>query len=378
MITNTHTTLSLVGDDNVPLFTSRYLATIDCLPENATRLDKKGISQFNQLFSLVPQTSSALAAHSKHIVHCNIELDKLILRKDGTGSLGITRNPNNGQFTEHVSLNSADKLKNVVNTGLLLNIASTIVAQKHLADINEKLEEIAAVVNEIHEFQKNERGTKIAAFHKMLCLAGATLAKGENVSPLTLQTLSNSKQEIHGIALHLKKDFTASVEKLRQFDSTSLFGSDAIRQKLQDAINGQSRLFKEYMLSMQCLLMANLVLYYQDDFRAEFKDEAEQIMSELTASDGIESTWKLSQQKIKFQLSRMKPLFERKISTDANARLVEIHVKKAGDLLASSKELLTTLNQRLELAPVGAFLEIENGRVVGGVLATSHSTDVIT
>lgn len=365
------TALSLVDDEKIPVLTSTQITTIDCLPENAAHLDEKGISQFNQLLGLIPQTSSTLASTSKHIVHCNIALDRLIVRKDGSGRLGMTRNPDNAQFTEHVSLNSADKLKNVVNTGLLLNIASTIVAQKHLADINEKLEVIATVVNDIHEFQKNERITKVEAFHKRLCLVGAILAKGEKISQFTLQTLSDSKQEIHGIALHLKKDFAACIEKLRQFDSTSLFGSDTICQKLQGAINELSNLFKEYMFSMQCLLMANLLLYYQDDFRAEFKYEAEHLMSELVVSDGIEATWRITQQKIKFQLSRMKPLFERKLSTEANATLVEINLKKVGEVLASGKELLSTLNQRLDLTQVGALLEVENGRVLRGVLVSA-------
>ena len=191
MTTNTYSAVSLVDDDNFPVLTARPIPTIDGLPENALRLDEKGISQFNQMLSIIPQASSTIAAHSKHIVHCNIAFDHLMVRKDGTGSLGMTRNAANGQITGHVSLNPAEKLKSVVNTGLLLNIASTIVAQKHLADINEKLEKIVAVVNEIHDIQKDERSAKIAAFHQTLCQAGATLAKGGAVSEFTLQTLSN-------------------------------------------------------------------------------------------------------------------------------------------------------------------------------------------
>ncbi|KQN57429.1 hypothetical protein AB6869_12405 [Rahnella rivi] len=375
MTTNSDSALLLVDDDNFPVLTARSIPTIDSLPENTLRLDEKGISQFNQMLSLIPQASSTIAAHSKHIVHCNIAFDRLMVRKDGTGSLGMTRNAANGQITEHVSLNPAEKLKSVVNTGLLLNLASTIVAQKHLADINEKLEKIVEVVNKIHAFQQDERSTKIAAFHQMLCQAGTTLAKGDAVSEFKLQTLSNSKQDIHGIALHLKKNIETSVAKLDSFDSTSLFGSNDIRDDLKGIIDEQSRLFKEYIFSMQCLMMANLILYYQDDLRQEFKDEAEWLMKEIAAAGGVQDIWKQSQQKIMFQLSRMRPLFERAVSTEANARHVEIHARKSGDALMSGTALLASLNQRLEPMAVDALLEIENGKVVGGVLVDAGLPD---
>lgn len=209
----------------------------------------------------------------------------------------------------------------------------------------------------------------------MLCQAGTTLAKGDAVSEFTLQTLSNSKQDIHGIALHLKKNIETSAAKLDSFDSTSLFGSNDIRDDLKEIIDEQSRLFKEYIFSMQCLMMANLILYYQDDLRQEFKDEAERLMKEIAAAGGVQDIWKQTQQKITFQLSRMKPLFERAVSTEANARYVEIHAKKSGDALMSGTALLASLNQRLEPMAVGALLEIENGKVVGGVLVDAGLSD---
>ena len=166
----------------------------------------------------------------------------------------------------------------------------------------------------------------------------------------------------------MKKNIETSTTKLDRFDSTSLFGSNDIRKDLKEIIDEQSRLFKEYIFSMQCLMMANLILYYQDDLRQEFKDEAERLMKEIAATGGVQDIWKQSQQKIMFQLSRMKPLFERTVSTEANARHVEIHARKSGDILMSGTTLLESLNQRLEPMPVGALLEIENGKVVGGVL----------
>ncbi|EPB4256539.1 hypothetical protein ACR3FX_001069 [Yersinia enterocolitica] len=61
----------------------------------------------------------------------------------------------------------------------------------------------------------------------------------------------------------------------------------------------------------------------------------------------------------------MKPLFERKVSTQGNARFVEIHLKKFGDALLSGTSLLASLNQRLELAPVGTLLDIDNVKILG-------------
>ncbi|HAB73487.1 MAG TPA: hypothetical protein DCE46_04870, partial [Pantoea sp.] len=60
---------------------------------------------------------------------------------------------------------------------------------------------------------------------------------------------------------------------------------------------------------------------------------------------------------------------------EANARYVEIHAKKSGDALMSGTALLASLNQRLEPMAVGALLEIENGKVVGGVLVDAGLSD---
>ena len=77
-----------------------------------------------------------------------------------------------GKFgvTENVRIFEANTLKQVINSGVIFNLASTVVAQKHLADINEKLKEIQKGINEIRHFQEDERRSKIDATVKLLNL----------------------------------------------------------------------------------------------------------------------------------------------------------------------------------------------------------------
>lgn len=80
---------------------------------------------------------------------------------------------------------------------------------------------------------------------------------------------------------------------------------------------------REYLLGMQCLLLANLILFTKHNGNKEFVLAAQDYVQELQAEQGLLSQWEQMQRKVAFHLSKMKPLFERSSSTQANAVLVE-------------------------------------------------------
>lgn len=325
------------------------------------------ITQFNHWLGSIPSASSAVAGNSKHLLICEVEFDKLMKAKDGTGSLGMVLKSGSTKFESHPIMNEADKLKTLVNTGLLLNLVSNLVAQQHLADINKKLEEIHSGVQKLIEFNNIERISKIQAFYEKLQQVGLLISNDSEVNGITLQTISNSKQEVRGLVLHLKSDFAEQYKKIDQFDSSSLFGSDDLRRKMEDVVEELGRLYKQYMLGMQCIVMANLILYFKGDCKDEFAFECATLAAELKSPNGVIHNWEKVQRSISFHLRKMKPLFEFKSSTQANAQLVEKSVQKVGSVLKIDSGMLLDLTKRINASKKQKImLEVESGKVVRG------------
>lgn len=349
------------------------LIKIDWLNAQPSDFQKTGdvndsnITQLNHWLGSIPSVSSAVAGNSRHLMICEVEFDKLMKAKDGTGSLGMVRKSGSTQIGSHPIMNEADKLKTLINTNLLLNLVSNLVAQQHLADINNKLEEIHSGVQKLIEFNNNERISKIQAFYEKLQQVGWLISNGNEVNEITLQTISNGKQEVRGLVLHLKSDFAEQYKKIDQFDSSSLFGSDDLRCKLERMIEELGRLYKEYMLGMQCLVMANLILYLKSGCKEEFAFDGATLAAELESQNGVELNWKKVQRCISFHLGKMKPLFEFKSSTQANAQLVEKSVQKVGSVLKIDSGMLLDLTKRINASKKQKImLEVESGKVVRG------------
>ncbi|WP_141689751.1 MULTISPECIES: hypothetical protein [Aeromonas] len=110
------------------------------LSKASNELDPKNISQFNHLLSSLPAT--ATAGNSPQLMTCSIDFNRLTQARDGSGALGSVIDPETNKFVAQARFHEADNLKNMVNTNLIFNLASQILAQKHLADINERLHAI--------------------------------------------------------------------------------------------------------------------------------------------------------------------------------------------------------------------------------------------
>lgn len=79
--------------------------------------------------------------------------------KDSPGFRGFSLGEKG--IKEHAVLLNPDKLIHLVNTDVLLNIASVVLAKKHLADISQNLTEIIEAVREVSAFQNNAQKSEI-------------------------------------------------------------------------------------------------------------------------------------------------------------------------------------------------------------------------
>lgn len=365
--------LDIQDENNQPLMALRIAEKNLLNTETQTlELGAENISQLNHFLSLIPSSVSAAAGNSKQLMTCSFDYSKLIQAKDGSGAIGGVFAEGSTQIGAQARFHEATGLKTVVNTGLLLNIASQALAQKHLADINERLKSIEDQVKGIQEFLEQSRLAKIQVFQEHLQRIGVMLKRGEAILPDTLTVLALKTQEVRSEVTHIRRDLEKAHQKIKEFNSSSWFGSSEIRISLQEKIKRISYLQREYMLGMQCLLVANLVLYIKHNGNKEFVLAGDEYLAELQHEHGLLAQWETTTRSVAIHLNKMKPIFESAKSTQANTLLVESNVTQVQKMIARDSQQVRQLQQQIvDAQNPRILLEVENGHIVRGLLPLS-------
>ncbi|MGE5120165.1 YaaW family protein [Yersinia enterocolitica] len=191
--------------------------------------DVTGISRLSPLLQTLPSlaTSAHVASHQYMEVIINGPLASV---KDGPGFRGFSLGEKG--IKEHAVLLSPDKLSQLVNAGMLLNVASAVLAQKHLADISKKLTEIVEAVREVSAFQNNARKSEIIGAIQYLQQITPVVIE-EQCSPAIRQKLEDIEVQFSALQAHLLTDITAAGDKVAALKDRGLFGSTEITNKIQ-------------------------------------------------------------------------------------------------------------------------------------------------
>ena len=207
-----------------------------------------------------PALMTAAEVANKHIMEVVIHGD-LAKAADGNGLRAFSR-ATNGQFTEHARLYHADSLSNLVNAAAVWQIASVVVAQKHLADINKKLEDLQDGVNRITDFQQTERKTRILAIfdslkEKIDCLTIANSEQRNGI--LNASILSKYDDDLKQIYLHLKAD----LEKygLQKVEHKEMFGTADLKVDIEKKVKEVNELAE---LAFLCLSLRLICCHFMD------------------------------------------------------------------------------------------------------------------
>lgn len=191
--------------------------------------DITGISRLSPLLQTLPSlaASTHVASHQYMEVIINGPLASV---KDGPGFRGFSLGEKG--IKEHAVLLSPDKLSQLVNAGMLLNVASAVLAQKHLADISKKLTEIVEAVREVSAFQNNARKSEIIGAIQYLQQITPVVIE-EQCSPAIRQKLEDIEVQFSALQAHLLTDITAAGDKVAAIKDRGLFGSTEITNKIQ-------------------------------------------------------------------------------------------------------------------------------------------------
>ncbi|MFM9435736.1 hypothetical protein ACFDR9_002806 [Janthinobacterium sp. CG_23.3] len=139
---------------------------------------------------------------------------ELVRAKDGVGLRAWTVSADN-KISEHAKLFDTTNLQNMVNAAAVWQIASVVVAQKHLADISAKLDVIRKCIQDVGHFLDEGRRAKVTGTYEYLELAASAIAKGE-LSPAIRSELESCDRELLQIQHHLQHELerrcTQSIE----------------------------------------------------------------------------------------------------------------------------------------------------------------------
>lgn len=198
-------------------------------PDTLVRHDITEISRLGPLLQTLP--SFATAAHIASHHYMEVIIDGALAKvKDGSGYRGFSLGEKG--IKAHAVLLNPDKLNQLVNAGILLNVASAILAQKHLADISNKLTQIIETIREISAFQNNARKSEIVGAIQYLQQITPVVIEGQS-SPEIRQMLETIEKDFSTLQDHLLTDIAFAGEKIAAINDGSFFSSATITSKIQ-------------------------------------------------------------------------------------------------------------------------------------------------
>lgn len=309
---------------------------------------------------------------NKNYAIVNIALDKLTSAKDGNGLRGMVHGYNeNGHFgiKENIRLYNTSGLDNLVNAGLLLGFASTVLAQKHLADISQKLDEIKLVVNKISQFQQEGRESKIESAHEMLEYVLNSVRNGYKIPKSEIPKFQNINTEISPIIRHLEKDLrNLSLEiQAIKFDAFLNRKNNKDLKALNDKFTKFRELLYQYRLCVDVVTLVdtllgyvskidNDILYYKD-INLQFIKKRKTFINELNS--GIENH-------LQFIEESSKSITNFDSTDSANraffqSQLQELHFQKI--FLEQKEEILNNFGS---LGDVSIKVLLDDGEIIEG------------
>lgn len=340
-------------------------------PEIRNDFSQDDIARLNQLFSNIPAVATKYETVKKHIVSINIDPTKLTAAKDKNGLRGMVHGHNKkGHFgiIENVRISDGKKFKQLVNVNLLMNVASTVVAQQHLADINEKLKEIQKGIEDIKGFLSDERSSKITSAMNEIKFNSTYLNQGKSIPDKGgLDILIEKLNDNLAIKEHLESDLRKTKSEIQniKFDSIMGIKNDKDLKQLHNKIQEWLKHYQEYKLCCNVILMAYGILYTLDKEKGQYyADKAEHLIQEVTEFcanliPAIKEHLRFAQQNAKGKTNWGSTELAQEAFVEKNLTILE------GLEAEIKKELHSTLSIN-ELKPIVLALQLENGKVTAG------------
>ncbi len=217
-------------------------------------LQSAPVSKLGALVQSAPSILVAHQAHGKHLMEVVINGD-LVRAADGSGRRAFAMA--GGRISEHARLFDVNTLQSMINAAAVWQVASVIVAQKHLADISKILGEIKDRVEAVCQFLNNQRQARIRSTYEYLTQVCTALTAGELPLPARIH-LENCERDLLKIQDHLEAEFRQKLEK--RVEGTDLIGSRKLTDGISAKVDELGKIVEDLELCLKCRIAAWHVL----------------------------------------------------------------------------------------------------------------------
>lgn len=162
-----------------------------------------------------------------------------------------------GRIKEYAKLLEVKNLARVVNGAAVLQIASVLVAQQHLSEINGRLDRIATEVKGISDFLDTERRSAIRSAWRWLRQAATAALAGE-FSPAVRQQLEDCERLLLQAQEHLLAELYVQVA--RTPEHKDVVGTEQLAKSSQEKYERLSATLEDIKVCIDARIAAWLVL----------------------------------------------------------------------------------------------------------------------
>lgn len=212
------------------------------------------VGRLGSMLQAAPTVLAAGEMHGKQLMEVVVN-GNLVRATDGNGFRAYTMGAKG--VREQARLFTPEKLQNMVNAGAVWQVASVIVAQKHLADISKKLTAIADGVKGLSNFMDDHRRSQIEGAYRYLDQARIAIEAGEIPSSVRAE-LEHCERDLLSIETHLHKEIMRGIATTVPHEEA--IGTEDLAMGISRKIRKQEALLRDLALCIRTRICAWHVL----------------------------------------------------------------------------------------------------------------------
>jgi hypothetical protein len=214
----------------------------------------KTLSRLGALMQAAPSLAVATEVSGKRLMEVTIN-GELVRAADGNGLRAFAMGERG--ITEHARLFDAKNLGNLVNAAAIWQIASVVVAQKHLADISRKLDELKGGIDKISSFLGSQRKSRVISTFEYLRQVETAIRLGELPHSARIE-LESCERDLLEIQNHLSSEYQDLARQGVRSDEK--FGTEVLTRNIAKRLTELDEKAAELALCVQARIAAWYVL----------------------------------------------------------------------------------------------------------------------
>jgi len=279
------------------------------------------VAMVDSLLQAAPPIAVAGAHHGRKLMEVSIA-GEMMKAADGNGWRAMARGTD-GKFVEHGRLYGTEGLKKAVSAAAVWQVASIVVAQKHMADIAEKLQEISEGIERTNRFLDSERLAKIKGTYDYLRKVALSIPGGD-LPESVWDVLEPSEKALSEVQEHLRLEFASS---LREATDPDTFGTEGLSKNIQKKYEQLQHLVVAMELCLETRLLACFVrsLYPREQGLTRSRlgnllDEVQQLQS---LKSDVSRDWSVEVKRIVSKWNSASTLLDRRKMVEQTAIALE-------------------------------------------------------